>query len=421
MASSVDTTVSGNSDSDPNEDKLVKFQFAEEEYKLDIFENDKNLPSVVRFEDKAGELVPGLKIYAKAPALFYTKVKKKQASARTICKDKTGGYLEVGQTIYIPEDYEGMFEEVPSDFSRAPCYRTIGQLAESLPKKFFTRSNIKAIRVSTNDDGEQQYLERNIPAGSVLTTHSIFTAKWQTEAQTGIFKKKHTQFTTYEVKYLKCITSTDHKEVLIPLEHKGKFNALFEPGKYDDHPVYSMKDILSELTLPVKVRLLYGKAPSVPCIFTGMFIIHSAAVEESIIASTILNKRNILFEMPVNTNCCVRTASNVDECSDLDTYKDGVRLCTKYSHVYSTMIKLSPKMDTNLAVIKHMPTSRTDKKVESHNDLKELDIGNISFNDAPQDQLMESPDSDSLRSDDQSPISNGYILTLTEDISQSLA
>lgn len=58
---------------------------------------------------------------------------------------------------------------MPSDFSRATCYLSIEEVAKAFPKKFFTRSNLKGIRIEGEGD-QQKYLERRIRAGSVLET-----------------------------------------------------------------------------------------------------------------------------------------------------------------------------------------------------------------------------------------------------------
>ncbi|ESP03586.1 hypothetical protein LOTGIDRAFT_237593 [Lottia gigantea] len=423
MASETDEQAKSNSSlyDGINDSEQYVFQFDDEKYKLGDFEDEKNLPTVVRFEDTQGDVTPGIKIYAETPVLFFTRRSQKQASVRTIYRDNSGAFFEVGQTLIIPEDYQGWFEVVPSDFTRASCYKSIAELAESMPRKFFTRSNIKAIRVITNENGEEQYLERKIPAGSILKTDSIFTAKWKTEAETGLFKKKSSQWTTYEVKYLNCITTTDQKEILIPLTTKGKFNAVYERGKLDCNSVYTMKDILSDLSLPVRVRLLFGKAPVVPCIFTGMLNVRSFKTEQKIIASTVLNKRNVLFEVPIGLGCSVQVSNNLEECCDLDTYRDGVKLCQKYAHMYSTMIKLSPKMDTNSQVMQHIPTDPSYMKTVD-DALKALDlITDISLTEEPKDHLMESSsDTDSLRSD-QPTIPRGTLMNLTRDTSQSTA
>lgn len=41
----------------------------------------------------------------------------------------------------------GWFELVPPDFRRATCFRSIAEVADSMPRKFFTRSNLKVIRI----------------------------------------------------------------------------------------------------------------------------------------------------------------------------------------------------------------------------------------------------------------------------------
>lgn len=295
---------------------------------------------------------------------------------------------------------------VPSDFGRATCFRSIAEVSEAMPRKFFSRSNIKAIRIQKQEDGNQKIFERKVPAGSVLKVESIFTATWKTSAVTGVFKKSKTEWTTTEVKYLKCIDN-DQKEILVPLTKTGKFNALYEKGNLNKNSVYRMKDILSDLTLPIKARLLFGKAPVVPCIFTGMMIIKGAETAETIIASTVLNKRNVLFEVPVTAACTVTECADEEEYTDLDSYKDAKRLCRKYAALYSMMIKLSPDLDTNQQVIQHIPTS------SSGNTLSLDLIGDISLTDDPVSMMMES-DTDSVQSEDQSPVFRGTLLELKE-------
>ncbi|XP_046357895.2 uncharacterized protein LOC124136128 [Haliotis rufescens] len=385
-----------------------EFTWADDTATLGVYKDDERLPRIVKFEEnKEGKLSPGLKMYCKQTVLFHTKSTKRIASARTIHKDKdTGMYFEVGQTLLLPEDYEGWFEMVPSDFGRATCFRSIAEVSEAMPRKFFSRSNIKAIRIQKQEDGNQKIFERKVPAGSVLKVESIFTATWKTSAVTGVFKKSKTEWTTTEVKYLKCI-DTDQKEILVPLTKTGKFNALYEKGNLNKNSVYRMKDILSDLTLPIKARLLFGKAPVVPCIFTGMMIIKGAETVETVIASTVLNKRNVLFEVPVTAACTVTESADEEEYTDLDSYKDAKRLCRKYAALYSMMIKLSPDLDTNQQVIQHIPTSSTGNTLS-------LDlIGDISLTDDPVSMMMES-DTDSVQSEDQSPVFRGTLLELKE-------
>ena len=296
----------------------------------------------------------------------------------------------------------GWFELVPSDFSRATCFRSIAQVAEAMPRKFFTRSNLKAIRVTKEENGEQKFLERKIAAGAVLSVDSLFSAKWRTSAQTGVFKQKSQEWVTTEVKYLKCLNA-DQTEVLLPLSHRGKFNAIFERGHLNQNSVYSMKDIICDLKLPIKARLLYGKAPVVPCIFTGMIMIRSLEEDDCVIGSTVLNKRNVLFEVPVDSPCRVQLAARPEQFAELSSFKDAQKLCKKYALSYSSMIKLSPALDTDQQVIQHIPTDPSYmRKVDDA--LKALDlITDISLTDESHDYFMES-ESDSSQGDDHFPM-----------------
>lgn len=306
----------------------------------------------------------------------------------------------------------GWFEIVPPDFGRGSLFRTIGQLAEVAGRKFFTRTNITAIRIeddvtdeqdessepaSDKKDG-QSFKERRIRAGSVLTIKGSFSGRWQTIAKTGLLKRKSKEYTTVEIKYLKCIDSSDDKEVLIPWTTRGRFSLVYENGLKDSRTVYRMKDILSSLQLPLKVRMIYGKAPVVPCIFTGMLVLKKQIKEDTIIASTILNKRNVLFEIPVRTRCQVRTAADSEQYENMRTYIDADKLCRKYGLSYASLIKLSPELDTDQQMIQHIPTEKRKTRDES---LKTLDlITNISLtDDEPRDYFMDSAsDTDSVQS-----------------------
>ncbi|CAG5117555.1 unnamed protein product [Candidula unifasciata] len=379
-----------------------------------------NFPCVCFFEECVQErsghrefLSPGLKIYSRQPVILHLKTNKKQARARTIYKDPRGAYYEVGQTLIIPDDYKGWFELVPSDFSRATSYLSIEEVAKALPKKFFTRSNLKGIRIEGEGD-QQKYLERRIRAGSVLETKGTFTAKWKTRAETGLFKKKTTEWEFQEMTYLKCMDH-DLQEILIPITHKGKFSAIYERGRLNQNAVYSMKDILSDLGLPIKVRLLFGKAPVVPCIFTGMLVIRSSAIDEAVVGSTIINKRNVLFEVPTKAPVKVKYLSKDDQFAETTTYKDAQKLCRKYARLFSSMIKLSPDLDTDQKTIMHVPT---DPSVMRQVDeaLRALDlITDISFTGEPKDQFLDSSDSGSINSDDQIIMPKGGTLEDLEE------
>ncbi|XP_005112654.1 uncharacterized protein LOC101855311 [Aplysia californica] len=418
MASELpDVTSSSVSNSNP-EEEIIGPELPWENERLSVRElADKDvLPCVASFfpdhsgPDSEGQgLSPGLRLYARQPVLLHERAKSRQAKARTIYRDKGGAYYEVGQTLIIPDSYKGWFEIVPSDFSRSTCFQTIEEVAKTMPSRFFSRSHITAIRIEGEGDS-QKYLERRVRAGSVLETKGLFTAKWKTQAVTGMLRKKTTEWLLQEVTYLKCLDK-EEVEILVPLSHRGKFNAIYKRGQISQNAVYSMKDVLSDLTLPVKVRLLYGKAPVVPCIFTGMMILRDAKIGESVVGSTILNSRNVLFELPLGAPIKIRLATNDEALQEMTSYKDGQKLCRKYAHMYGSMIKLSPDLDTNQKTIMHVPTDPSLLE-QADEALRALDlITDISLTGEPEDHLLDSAsDSASTGSAEPSVVPKGGTL-----------
>ena len=98
------------------EETQLAIEWSKTDSDLDQFENGSGLPNVVKYGEKfegarqsgaPGTLPVGLRIYSEQPVLFYTRTCKRQVSARTIYHDKDGPYYEVGQTLTIPEDFEG--------------------------------------------------------------------------------------------------------------------------------------------------------------------------------------------------------------------------------------------------------------------------------------------------------------------------
>ncbi|XP_033737217.1 uncharacterized protein LOC117325232 [Pecten maximus] len=370
----------------------------------DLTEESGLLQRMCRFSEApgTGNMSPGLKIYSEQPVWLHSRHNKRHAKARTIYKDTNGAYFEVGQTLLIPDDFQGWFELVPPDFTRARYCRNIAEVASVMPKKIFTRTRLKGIRIVEEEGEGQSYLERKVSAGSILRVKGTFSAKWRTSAETGLVKKKSKNWTTVEEQYLKCLDK-DEKEVMIPFKQKGKFNIIYEKGSKDSRCILHMKDIISNFSLPLKVRLLFGKAPVNPCIFTGMLVLKSHSVCESIVGSTASNRRNVLFELPLDLPCTVEVAENEREsCGHQRAYKDGKKLCQLYAVSYSSLIKLSPNMDTDQEMYQHIPTAKAKRGADDT--LQTLDlITNISLTDEPVDTfIQEFSDTDSVQSADQS-------------------
>ena len=95
------------------DNKKPELVWEQEDVTLDYIGDEDRLPCVCQFENVQGEgtaqLSQGLRVYSKQPVLMYTRTTKLQAHVRSIHKDSTGAYYEIGQTLIIPYDYPGKY------------------------------------------------------------------------------------------------------------------------------------------------------------------------------------------------------------------------------------------------------------------------------------------------------------------------
>lgn len=111
----------------------------------------------------------------------------------------------------------------------------------------------------------------------------------------------------------------------------------------------------------------------------------------------------------------VKYISNDKQFAEMTTYRDAQKLCRRYAQLFSSMIKLSPELDTDQKVIMHVPT---DPSVMRQVDeaLRALDlVTDISFTGEPKDHMLDSSDSGSINSDDQILMPKGGTLEDLEE------
>lgn len=89
--------------------QILDFTWAEETYRLSDLSGEDQFPRVVNLEpDESVEIGSGLRPYIRQPVILDRSVSKRDVSARTVYREKpTGKYFEVGQTLLIPDSYEG--------------------------------------------------------------------------------------------------------------------------------------------------------------------------------------------------------------------------------------------------------------------------------------------------------------------------
>ena len=110
----------------------------------------------------------------------------------------------------------------------------------------------------------------------------------------------------------------------------------------------------------------------------------------------------------------VRQLSSEDDLQEMSSYKDAQKLCRKYAALYSSMIKLSPDLDTNQKCIMHVPTD-PNLKNQVDETLRDLDlITDISLSGDPKDHLLDDDVSSTTSSDKSLLPRGGTLAELTE-------
>ncbi|CAI9725194.1 Hypothetical predicted protein [Octopus vulgaris] len=214
-----------------------------------------------------------------------------------------------------------------------------------MPSKFFTCTPLTGMSIVKKDNSKSKYIQKGVRAGSTLTIDSIFTAKWETEAETGFFKKTKIKYTLAEQKYLKCLDP--HKEVVyIPLSAEGRFYTFYEQGKTGRHVVYRINEFSREFEFPLKVRLIYGTSPVRNVKFTDLLTLNKVEEIETIVACSIGLDKHHLIDIPIKTGVYFKLQhfENVTE-SNESNLKAAMAFSRKYVHHYQRRIRQSMEYD----------------------------------------------------------------------------
>ncbi|KAK3610168.1 hypothetical protein CHS0354_038800 [Potamilus streckersoni] len=273
--------------------------------------------------------------------LLFKQRKIRKVSARNLCVSQ-GKYMEVGETLLIPEDYRGWFVVLqrPTENTAAddaiPHTTTVEALAQTKAEKFLVGGDIKisGLQVLDRTDGHLQHQSRYILPGDVLTKGKIYI---------GDTKKKHRRFfrkpKVVSEKFLLCMDESD-REVLLPFAQKGIFYEISSSTGRTNRPVMQMSDIVAKNIPPRIVKLVFGRFPVTPCSFTGLMSLEQAYTEHSLVASTIKNVKNILLEIPVTAGLYFRVAKRDEKLINSEAFKNAMTHCCEKASTYMRNIKV---------------------------------------------------------------------------------
>lgn len=137
------------------------------------------------------------------------------------------------------------------------------------------------------------------------------------------------------------------REILLPFEQTGIFYQISHKSGKAMKNVLQMSDIVARKLTPRIIKLVYGRFPVTPCAFSGLMRADSSKIETSIIASTIINTKNILLEIPVTSAMCFRVAAMDDSLRQNPCYRGAMALCAERAMTYMRNIKVCYNFTTD--------------------------------------------------------------------------
>ena len=232
-----------------------------------------------------------------------------------------------------------------------PHFKTVEELANSNTDKFLIggTKSIHGLHVFQRSESQLNHQQRQFTPGDILIRDKVFFG--ETKKRSRLFRKP--KYITE--KFLMCRDDAD-REILLPFEQKGIFYQISEKCGKPNHNVMQMSDIVARNIPPRIIKLVFGRFPVTPCMFTGLMKVDTSRLESSIIASTIINTKNILIEIPLTANMQFRIVKLTDELKNNACYKNAMNLCMERATTYMRNIKVcynfSHVTDENLQLIK---------------------------------------------------------------------
>lgn len=360
------------------------------------------------------------------PLLLYRNRNIRKVSARSVHIDPaTRAFQDVGEPLLIPEDYKGYFSLLKKNYNNGPVddfvphYQEILEVADTNTETFLIggERRVQALQIVRRENGSIIHQQRTLFPGDVLRKGKIYIGEKRRKSK--LFRK--TKVVTE--KYLLCTDDAD-REILLPFDQKGLFYTLSTNSGDANRPVMQMSDVVNKKCFPCIVRLVYGRIPNTPCSFTGTLRLERADLEQSVIAATLVNTRNILLEIPTSCDLRFNVAVSNDDLFHMPSYHQALELCNEKGSIYMRNIKVCHTIDSdthnkcpfNLP----MEHSETTEAVKRRRDLsmqlsvgtdvsEENSLGSQSRADRTSDYAeMRSVKSDSLTEDSMDEELNGF-------------
>ena len=228
-----------------------------------------------------------------------------------------------------------------------PHFQEVSEIADTATETFLIggEKKVQALQVTTKDNGTLIHQQRTLFPGDVLRKGKIYVGEKKRKSK---YLRK-TKLVTE--KYLMCTDDSD-REILLPFDQKGLFYTLTTNSGNVLRPVMQMSQIVAKKYPPCIVRLVYGRIPNTPCFFSGTLRLDRADLEQSVIASTIINKRNILLEIPTSCDLKFKVAVTNEALIQNSGYKASLELCNEKATIYMRHMKVCHTIEPDSHVVR---------------------------------------------------------------------
>lgn len=223
-----------------------------------------------------------------------------------------------------------------------PHFTTVEEIADSNTDRFLIggTKKISGLQLLDRSDPQLKHEQRHFLPGDILTREKIYFG--ETKKRTRLFRKP--KYITE--KFLMCRDECD-REILLPFEQTGIFYQVSHKCGKPNRQVMQMSDIVARKLTPRIIKLVFGRFPLTPCSFTGIMKAESSKIEASIIASTLINTKNMLMEIPVSSAMPFRVAVMNNDLRTNACYRNAMSICAERAISYMRNIKMCYNLTMN--------------------------------------------------------------------------
>ena len=196
---------------------------------------------------------------------------------------------------------------------------------------------------SRSAKGSRSFSRSQCAAGEVLTLGDRYVERTtQSNGCCCLFPSKSASKRITEVDYA-IARNANGVDLLLPMTSKGRFmkvGRVLPGGELEAGAAYRMSDLITSVSLPCVVRLVYGRAPSGTSSFGGLLRLEEAFREETVIACALASPKFKLLEFPLDSDIRFRPATNNEHLLGSSHLQGALEFCLEKVLPYIVSLKV---------------------------------------------------------------------------------